>query len=94
MNKTDFITKVKENVNLEVTKKDLTEIFDSMINVIIDSVKNDEEITLPGICKIKSKMVEAKSGVTKLGGVETPWSKPKHKEGAIKALPSFKKIFE
>lgn len=94
MTKNDFITRVQENVNLEVTKKDLTEIFDSIINVIIDGVKNDEEITLPGICKIKSKTVEAKSGVTKLGGVETPWSKPKHKEGAIKTLPSFKKIFE
>ena len=94
MTKNDFITKVQEDVNIEVTKKDLTEIFDSMINVIINEVKNDEEITLPGICKIKSKTVEAKSGVTKLGGVEKPWSKPKHKEGTIKTLPSFKKIFE
>lgn len=94
MTKNDFITKVQENVNLEVTKKDLTEIFDSMINVIIDGVKNDEEITLPGICKIKSKTVAAKSGITKLGGTETSWSKPEHKEGCIKVLPSFKKIFE
>lgn len=94
MTKSEFITKVQEDVSIEVTKKDLTEIFDSMINVIIDGVKNDEEITLPGICKIKNKTVAAKSGVTKLGGVETPWSKPKHKEGAIKVLPSFKKIFE
>ena len=94
MNKTELIAKVQENIDIEVTKKDLTEIFDSMINVIIDGVKNDEEITLPGICKIKSKTVAAKSGITKLGGTETSWSKPEHKEGSIKVLPSFKKIFE
>ena len=35
MTKNDFITKVQENVNLEVTKKDLTEIFDSMFCSII-----------------------------------------------------------
>ena len=94
MTKNEMINKIQETVDFEVTKKDLTQIVDVYTKVIKEAVLSGDTVTIPEICKISSKTVGERSGVTKLGGVETPWSKPEHKEGTIKTLPSFKKIFE
>ena len=94
MVKNEFITKVQDKIELEVSKKDLNAIFDGMVAVIKDAVLAGDTVTIPEICKISSKDVPAKSGVTKLGGVEKPWSKPAHKEGYVKAVKSLKDIFE
>ena len=50
--------------------------------------------TFDDICKISSKDVAERSGVTKLGNVEKAWTKPAHKEACVKTLKSFKNIFE
>ena len=94
MNKNELINKIQETVDFEVTKKDLTQIVDAYSKVIKDAVIAGDTVTIPEICKISSKDVPAKSGVTKLGGVEKPWSKPAHKEGCVKAVKSLKDIFE
>lgn len=94
MTKNDFITKVQETIELDVSKKDLNEIFDGFVDAIKDIVVSGDSVTIPGICKISSKDVPAKSGVTRLGGVEKPWSKPAHKEGCVKVSKSLKNIFE
>ena len=94
MNKTEMINKIQETVDFEVTKKDLTQIVDAYSKVIKEAVLAGDTVTIPEICKISSKDVPAKSGVTKLGGVEKPWSKPAHKEGCVKAVKSLKDIFE
>lgn len=94
MNKNEMINKIQETVDFEVTKKDLTQIVDAYSKVIKDAVIAGDTVTIPEICKISSKDVPAKSGVTKLGGVEKPWSKPAHKEGCVKAVKSLKDIFE
>ena len=85
MVKNEFITKVQDKIELEVSKKDLNAIFDGMVAVIKDAVIAGDTVTIPEICK---------SGITKLGGVEKPWSKPAHKEGCVKAVKSLKDIFE
>ena len=94
MNKNEMINKIQETVDFEVTKKDLTQIVDAYSKVIKDAVIAGDTVTIPEICKISSKDVPAKSGVTKLGGVEKPWSKPAHKEGCVRAVKSLKDIFE
>ena len=94
MTKNDFITKIQETVDFEVTKKDLTQIIDAYSKVIKEAVLAGDTVTIPEICKISSKEVAERSGVTKLGDVEKAWTKPAHKEATVKALKSFKNIFE
>ena len=94
MNKTEMITKIQETVDFEVTKKDLAQIVDAYTKVIKESILAGDTVTIPEICKISSKDVGERSGVTKLGDVEKAWTKPAHKEACIKTLKSFKNIFE
>lgn len=94
MNKNEMITKIQETVDFEVTKKDLTQIVDAYTKVIKEAVLAGDTVTIPEICKISSKDVGERSGVTKLGDVEKAWTKPAHKEACIKTLKSFKNIFE
>ena len=94
MNKNDMINKIQETVDFEVTKKDLAQIVDAYTKVIKEVVLAGDTVTIPEICKISSKDVAERSGVTKLGDVEKAWTKPAHKEACVKALKSFKNIFE
>lgn len=94
MTKNEMITKIQETVDFEVTKKDLTQIVDAYTNVIKEAVLAGDTVTIPEICKISSKDVAERSGVTKLGDVEKAWIKPAHKEACVKTLKSFKNIFE
>ena len=94
MNKNEMITKIQETVDFEVTKKDLAQIVDAYTKVIKEAVLAGDTVTIPEICKISSKDVAERSGVTKLGDVEKAWTKPAHKEAYIKTLKSFKNIFE
>ena len=94
MTKNELITKIQETVDFEVTTKDLTQIVDAYTNVIKEAVLAGDTVTIPEICKISSKDVGERSGVTKLGDIEKAWTKPAHKEACIKTLKSFKNIFE
>ena len=94
MNKNEMINKIQETVDFEVTKKDLTQIVDAYTKVIKEAVLTGDTVTIPEICKISSKDVGERSGVTKLGDVEKSWTKPAHKEACVKTLKSFKNIFE
>ena len=94
MNKNEMINKIQETVDFEVTKKDLAQIVDAYTKVIKEAVLAGDTVTIPEICKISSKEVGERSGVTKLGDVEKAWTKPAHKEACIKTLKSFKNIFE
>ena len=94
MTKNEMINKIQETVDFEVTKKDLAQIVDAYTKVIKEAVLAGDTVTIPEICKISSKDVAERSGVTKLGDVEKAWTKPAHKEACVKALKSFKNIFE
>ena len=94
MVKSEFISKVQENIDIEVSKKDLNTILDGFVDVIKEAVLSGDTVTIPEICKISSKNVAERSGVTKLGDVEKAWTKPAHKEACVKTLKSFKNIFE
>ena len=48
MNKTELIAKVQENIDIEVSKKDLTTIFDGIIETIKANVASGEKIALAG----------------------------------------------
>ena len=94
MTKNEMINKIQETVDFEVTKKDLAQIVDALTDVIKEAALAGDTVTIPEICKISSKDVAERSGVTKLGDVEKAWTKPAHKEATVKVLKSFKNIFE
>lgn len=48
MNKTDLIAKVQENIDIEVSKKDLATILDGIIETIKVNVASGEKIALAG----------------------------------------------
>ena len=93
MTKNEMISAVANKIE-GATKKDIGVVIDALTDVIKETVLAGDTVTIPEICKISSKDVAERSGVTKLGDVEKAWTKPAHKEGCVKTLKSFKNIFE
>ena len=93
MTKNEMIGAVANKIE-GATKKDIGVVIDAFTDVIKEAVLSGDTVTIPEICKIYSKDVAERSGVTKLGGKEVSWTKPTHKEACVKALKSFKNIFE
>ena len=93
MTKNEMIGAVTNKIE-GATKKDIGVVIDAFTDVIKEAVLAGDTVTIPEICKISSKDVAERSGVTKLGDVEKAWTKPAHKEACVKALKSFKNIFE
>lgn len=93
MTKTEMIGAVASKIN-GATKKDIGVVIDALTDVIKEAVLAGDTVTIPEICKISSKEVKERTGTTELGGVKKAWTKPAHKEACVKALKSFKNIFE
>ena len=93
MTKNEMIGAVANKIEW-ATKKDIGVVIDALTDVIKEAVLAGDTVTIPEICKISSKDVAERSGVTKLAGKEVPWTKPAHKEACVKTLKSFKNIFE
>ena len=93
MTKNEMIGAVANKIN-GVTKKDIGVVIDALTDVIKEAVLAGDTVTIPEICKISSKDVAERSGVTKLGNVEKAWTKPAHKEACVKVLKGFRNIFE
>ena len=92
MTKNEMIGAVANKIE-GATKKDIGVVIDALTDVIKEAVLAGDTVTIPEICKISSKDVAERSGVTKLGDVEKAWTKPAHKEACVKTLKSFKNIF-
>ena len=92
MTKNEMIGAVANKIE-GATKKDIGVVIDALTDVIKEAVLAGDTVTIPEICKISSKTVKERSGVTKLAGKEVPWTKPEHTEATVKALKSFKNIF-
>ena len=93
MTKNEMIGAVANKIE-GATKKDIGVVIDAFTDVIKEAVLAGDTVTIPEICKISSKTVGERSGVTKLAGKEVPWTKPEHTEACVKTLKSFKNIFE
>ena len=93
MTKNEMIGAIANKIE-GATKKDIGVVIDALTDVIKETVLAGDTVTIPEICKISSKDVAERSGVTKLGDVEKAWTKPAHKEATVKVLKNFKNIFE
>ena len=93
MTKNEMIGAVANKIE-GATKKDIGVVIDALTDVIKEAILAGDTVTIPEICKISSKEVKERTGTTELGGVKKAWTKPAHKEACVKALKSFKNIFE
>ena len=90
MNKTELIAKVQENIDIEVSKKDLTTIFDGIIDTIKANVANGEKIAIAGFGAFDVTERAARTGRNPKDGstIQIPASKsPK-----FKASKNFKDV--
>ena len=62
MNKTELIAKVQENIDIEVSKKDLTTILDGIIETIKTNVASGEKIALAGFGTFEAVERAARKG--------------------------------
>ena len=90
MNKTELVKEIANQTTL--TQKDITTVLDAFQSVVKDTVVNGDKVALTGFLTFDKKHVPAKSGITKLGGVEKPWSTPAKDEISVKISKSYKAI--
>lgn len=84
MNKTELIAKTQENIDIEVSKKDLTTIVDGVIKTIQDAVVAGERVQLVGFGTFETTTRAARVGRNPQTGenISIPESKsPKFKAG-------------
>ena len=90
MNRTELITKVQENIDIEVSKKDLTTILDGIIETIKVNVASGEKIAIAGFGTFEVVKRAARTGRNPKDGstIQIPASKsPK-----FKASKNFKDV--
>ena len=90
MNKTELVKEIANQTTL--SQKDVVTVIDAFQNIVKDTVVRGDKVTLTGFLTFDKKHVDAKSGVTKLGGVEKPWSTPAKDEISVKISKSYKAI--
>lgn len=95
MNKIDLIRKIAEVSKEDVTQKQVDAVLTALEEVVRDVVLANDEVTVPGICKVKPKLVKEKTGTILIGSRKgEPYVKPEHKEGTVKVVTSLKNVFE
>ena len=90
MNKTELVKEISNQTTL--SQKDVAIVIDAFQSVVKDTVANGDKVLLTGFLTFDKKHVGAKTGVTKLGGVEKPWSTPAKDEISVKISKSYKAI--
>ena len=90
MNKKEFIKKLAGN--LEATQKDTEAMVDAFIDTLKECVIEEGKVDFYGFACFEKKTVPAKSGVTKLGGVEKAWTTEAHDEIKVSLKKSYKAI--
>ena len=90
MNKKELINKISENTT--ITKKDVDIVLAAFQDIVKETVISGDKVSLTGFMTFEKKHVPAKSGVTKLGGVEKPWSTEPKDEVSVKLSKSYKAI--
>lgn len=95
MNKIELVKKITDVSTEEVSQKQVNAVLTALETVIRDVVIAGDEVTVPGICKVKSKVVPERTGKVMMGANKGDiWTKPEHKEATVKIVKSLKNIFE
>ena len=95
MNKVEFVKRISDVSTEEVTQKQISAVLAAIESVVKDAILADDEVTIPGVCKVKSKVVPERSGKIMMGDRKgETYVTPEHKEGSVKIVKSLKKVFE
>ncbi len=88
MNKATLIKAIAEQAS--IAQKDVSSVLDTLQDVIKKAVADGDTVALQGFLTFSKKHEEAKSGVSKIGGVETPWSTPEKDVISVKISKTYK----
>lgn len=92
MTKSDFIKAIGEKVD-GVNQKDIAAVLDAISEVVVDVVKADDDVTIPGIGKVSVKTVPERRGKIMMGDRKgEEYVVPEHREPKIKLAKSFKEV--
>lgn len=95
MNKVELVKRITEVSTEEVNQKQVSAVLAALESVVRDTIVAGDEVTVPGICKVKSKVVKERTGTIMMGNRKgEAYVTPEHKEGSIKIVTSLKKVFE
>lgn len=95
MNKVELVKKIVEVSTEEVNQRQVTAMLVAIESVVKNAVLADDEVTIPGVCKVKSKVVPERTGKIMMGDRKgETYVTPEHKEGSVKIVKSLKKVFE
>ena len=92
MTKAELIKNIGNKVD-GVNQKQIDEVLMALGEVVVDVVKADDDVTIPGIGKVSVKTVPERRGKIMLGerkGEE--YVVPEHREPKIKLAKSFKEV--
>lgn len=94
MTKNEFMKAIQSEVSFNIPQKDVAEILDAQAKVVADAVVAGDEVTIPGVCKVKTKDVPERTGKVMMGDKKgETWVKPAHKEACVKIVTALKNIF-
>ena len=92
MTKADLIKSIGTKVE-NVSQKDIALVLDALAETVVDVVKADDDVTIPGIGKVSVKTVLERRGKIMMGerkGEE--YVVPEHREPKIKLTKNFKEV--
>ena len=92
MTKAELIKNIGNKVD-GVNQKQIDEVLMALGEVVVDVVKADDDVTIPGIGKVSVKTVPERRGKIMMGerkGEE--YVVPEHREPKIKLAKSFKEV--
>ena len=92
MTKADLIKSIGTKVE-NVSQKDISAVLDALSEVVVDVVKADDDVTIPGIGKVSVKTVPERRGKIMMGDRKgEEYVVPQHREPKIKLAKSFKEV--
>ena len=96
MNQKEFIKSIVEIAKereIELSQVIVKEILEVIETVIDNAILEGKTVKVLG-CKHEQVEKPQTSGITRLGGKETHWTKPAHKAAKVSYLPSKRKSLE
>ena len=91
MNKTQLVKEIAGRIE-GASQKDVALILDTFQEVVRDTVIAGDDVKMTGFLTFAKKHVPAKSGVSRIGGVEKPWTTEEKDEISVKISKSYKTI--
>ena len=92
MTKANLIKSIGTKIE-NVSQKDISAVLDALSETVVDVVKADDDVTIPGIGKVSVKTVPERRGKIMLGNrAGEEYVVPQHREPKIKLAKSFKEV--